>query len=75
VEKTGFSMGSEEFAQRLKNFREEYKLTQEDVAREMGVSFSSVNRWENGKVSPSKLALKQFDNLELKFKRRIMSRY
>jgi transcriptional regulator with XRE-family HTH domain len=25
------------------------------------VSFATINRWENGKTSPSKLALRQFE--------------
>lgn len=63
-------MDSKEFVQKLKNLREEYKLTQEDVAKEMGVHFSTVNRWENYKASPSKLALKQFESLEIKMEKR-----
>jgi transcriptional regulator with XRE-family HTH domain len=64
-------MDSKEFVQKLKDFREEYKLTQEDVAKEMGVHFSTVNRWENCKARPSKLALQQFESLEKKMKKRI----
>ena len=31
-------------------------LTQEGLARELSVTFSTVSRWENGHVLPSKLA-------------------
>ena len=40
----------------LKTLREQLSLSQEDLAREIGVSFATVNRWENGQTKPSKLA-------------------
>jgi len=33
-------------------------MTQEDFAHEVGVTFATVNRWENGKAQPSRLARK-----------------
>jgi putative transcriptional regulator len=33
-------------------------LTQEQFAAELGVTFASINRWENRKVQPSPMALK-----------------
>ena len=41
--------------------REQMGLSQEDLARELGVSFGTINRWENGKVRPSKLAKGHLD--------------
>ena len=38
--------------------RKERGWSQEDLDRELGVSFSTVNRWENGKAKPSRLAQK-----------------
>ena len=46
----------------LKEVRGQLSLSQEDLARELGISFATVNRWENGLVKPSKLAKAQFDN-------------
>jgi DNA-binding transcriptional regulator YiaG len=45
----------------VKEVRRQLALSQEDLARELGVSFATVNRWENAKVKPSKLAKAQFD--------------
>jgi len=45
----------------VKDVRRQLGISQEDLARELGVSFATVNRWENGKVKPSKLAKAQFE--------------
>ena len=39
-----------------KTIRSLLRLSQEDFAHEIGVSFATVHRWENGKALPSKLA-------------------
>ena len=44
----------------LKEVRRQLGLSQEGLARELGVSFATVNRWENAQVKPSKLAMAQF---------------
>ena len=43
-------------AVKLKKIRQLHGRSQEDLARELGVSFAAVNRWENGKNKPSRLA-------------------
>lgn len=53
---------SESFSERVKKVRSKLNLSQEDLAHAIGVSFATVNRWENGKTLPSKLALKQFNS-------------
>jgi len=50
-----------EYTALVKSVREQLGLSQEDLARELGVSFATVNRWENGQVKPSKLARAQLD--------------
>ena len=45
------------FCQVVKRIRLALKLSQEDLARELGVSYATINRWENGKSTPSRLAL------------------
>ena len=49
----------ENIAEELKKLRQQQGWSQEDLARNLGVSFATVNRWENGKTKPSKLALVQ----------------
>lgn len=43
----------------IRTVREELNLTQEELARELGVTFPTVNRWENNRNQPSPMALKQ----------------
>ena len=50
------------FAEKVKFVRTELKLSQEDLARELGVSFATINRWENGNYNPSRLAKKAFED-------------
>jgi putative transcriptional regulator len=52
-----------DFGGRVKELRERLHLTQEAMAETLGVSFATVNRWENGWTAPSKLALRQIDLL------------
>lgn len=49
-----------DFAKKVKSIRTELNITQEQMARELEVSFSTINRWENGKTVPNKLAMKAF---------------
>ena len=43
----------------IKDIRVKSLLSQADFAKELGVSFSTVNRWENGKANPNFKALKK----------------
>ncbi len=38
-------------------------LTQEQFAAELGVTYSSVNRWENGRSKPSPLAIRLIEKM------------
>lgn len=40
--------------------RKQLDLTQKELAEAINVSFSTINRWENGHVIPSNLAVKSF---------------
>ncbi|MEA5487476.1 MULTISPECIES: helix-turn-helix domain-containing protein [Pseudanabaena] len=45
----------------IKSIRHDLQLSQEKFASQLGVSFSSLNRWENHKAMPSSLALKNIN--------------
>lgn len=47
----------------VKNLRTQLRLTQEQFAAEVGVTWSTVNRWENGRGKPSPLALQKIKDL------------
>ncbi len=55
-------MGTKPFSEQVKAVRAALNLSQEDLAHAIGVSFATVNRWENGKTNPSKLAQRQFEH-------------
>lgn len=54
------------FAEKIKYVRTTLKLSQEDLAHELGVSFATINRWENGNYNPSRLAKKAVEDFCLK---------
>lgn len=45
----------------VKEVRRQLAISQEDLARELGVSYATVNRWENEQAKPSRLARAQLD--------------
>lgn len=49
-----------EFCTIVKRIRKELGLSQEQLARELGISFLTVNRWKNGKSHPSQMAKELF---------------
>ncbi|MBD2034251.1 helix-turn-helix transcriptional regulator [Leptolyngbya sp. FACHB-321] len=49
--------------QLIRALRHTLQLTQEKFAAQLGVSFPTINRWENGHATPSPLALKQIELL------------
>lgn len=46
------------YSEEIKKIRQKCFLSQEAFGREIGVSFSSVNRWEAGKTRPNIKAMK-----------------
>ena len=46
------------FSKMVKSVREIKGYSQEQLARELDVRNAKINRWENGKTEPSRLALK-----------------
>ena len=47
----------------IKELRKGLGLTQEEFAHAVAVTFSTVNRWENGHAKPSKLARRAIEQL------------
>lgn len=48
------------FSAAVKKVRLELKLSQQQLAQALNVSYTTINRWENGHVVPSNLAQKSF---------------
>lgn len=61
---------AEQFADLLRKVRSQLGISQEALARELRVSFATVNRWENGRTKPMNLARAQFDSFCAKMQRR-----
>ena len=51
----------------LKKLREKMLLTQSEFGKLIGVSFETVNRWENGKHVPNMRAKRKINKLAEKF--------
>ncbi|HEY9763634.1 MAG TPA: helix-turn-helix transcriptional regulator [Trichocoleus sp.] len=52
-----------ELAELVRETRQRLELSQTKFAEMLGVSFQSVNRWENGRTKPLPVALKQIEHL------------
>lgn len=46
-----------DFSEKIKKIREKINKSQEELAKLLGVSFATVNRWENGHIIPKKKML------------------
>ena len=53
-----------ELAKTIRNLRAKLGLTQEQFAAKIGVTWSTVNRWENSRGRPSPLAMRQIEELQ-----------
>ena len=47
------------FCDDIREIRQKCFLSQEAFAKELGVSFATVNRWESGKTKPTYKTMKQ----------------
>jgi len=47
----------------VRELRERTGLTQEKFAARLGVTFPTINRWENGRARPSPLAMQKIEEL------------
>lgn len=53
--------GIDHFGVKIRALRKTMKLSQEDLAREIGVSLSTVQRWETKGGRPIRLARKELE--------------
>ena len=54
----------QDYPERVKDLRERLGLTQTQMAERIGVSFATVNRWENSQSRPTRLAWRGIVDLE-----------
>ncbi len=52
-----------DLADKIRELRSKLGMTQEQFAAKVGVTFSTVNRWESGKSKTSPLAMRQIEEL------------
>jgi|WetSurMetagenome_2_1015567.scaffolds.fasta_scaffold1223957_2 putative transcriptional regulator len=50
-------------ADKIKKYRGHKGISQEQLAREIGVSLNTVHRWESGKTLPSPLAMSKLQEI------------
>lgn len=58
---------TKDYAAQIKRLRERIGLTQVNLAERLGVSFPTVNRWENAKSKPSQLSWNRIRELSGEF--------
>ncbi len=59
----GMTQGEQRNPLSVLELRKKLGMTQEQLARELGVTVGTVNRWENGRFRPSPLALRGLERL------------
>lgn len=53
----------QDISELVRELRLRLKLTQEEFAAKLGVTFPTVNRWENRRAKPSRMATKLIEGL------------
>jgi transcriptional regulator with XRE-family HTH domain len=56
-------MTQPEIGKLVRSLRLETGLTQEKFAAQLGVTFPTINRWENNRAKPSPLALEKIEKM------------
>jgi len=51
-----------EFKEKIVRIRAKLNLSQEQLAKELGVAFVTLNRWENGHAMPTKKTLLRIED-------------
>jgi putative transcriptional regulator len=55
-----------DYGKALRALREKLLITQTELAQKLGVSYASVNRWENGKCEPTMKAKRNIRSICIK---------
>jgi putative transcriptional regulator len=56
-------LSNTDWSKLARQLRKRLGLTQEKFAARLGVSFPTINRWENGRSIPSPLALQRIEQI------------
>ena len=67
-------MTNRNISKMIRKLRTSLGLTQEQFAAKVGVTYSTINRWENGKGKPSPLAMLRIEELQNKLKQNKQSK-
>ena len=62
-------MDRQDTSKMIRELRADLGLTQEQFAAKVGVTYSTINRWENDKGKPSPLAMLRIEKLQQKINR------
>ncbi len=62
-------MTNRDISKMIRQLRAALGLTQEKFAAKVGVTYSTINRWENDKGKPSPLAMLRIEELQNKLKK------
>ena len=54
---------NQDIAELVRELRLRLSLTQEEFAAKLGVTFPTINRWENRHARPSRMAMKLIESL------------
>src|SRR6476469_5876360 len=63
------ALAQPEVSHLIRELRQLSGLSQEQFAVTLGVAFSTINRWENGRMQPSPLALRQIKTMLVELSR------
>jgi transcriptional regulator with XRE-family HTH domain len=63
IAKALFTMSKPQICKLICELRSSANLTQEQLAAQLGVTFSSVSRWERGLSRPSPLAIQKIEEM------------
>ncbi len=58
-------MDQQDTSKMIRQIRAAFGLTQEQFATKVGVTYSTINRWENDKGKPSPLAMFRIKKLQI----------